>query len=52
MVSAWKVFKGKLFDIDLFSGVQPGPMDVVVSPSLYVGMHDKQVSYIFCSAKA
>lgn len=43
IVNAWQIHKGKLNDIDLFGGSAPGNSDLALSPSLYVGMHDKQL---------
>lgn len=42
IVNAWQIQKGKLNDIDLFGGIPRGH-DLAVSPSLYVGMHEKQL---------
>lgn len=50
VVSAWMVDKGDLKEVDLFSGLQwnhdraHGHLkSMPLSPSLYVGMHRKQV---------
>ncbi|KAL0269936.1 UNVERIFIED_CONTAM: hypothetical protein PYX00_007511 [Menopon gallinae] len=43
IVNAWQIRKGKLFLIDLFGGFQPEKLDMVISPSLYIGMHEKQL---------
>lgn len=50
MVSAWVMDRGELKEVDLFSGLQWNhdrahghENSVPLSPSLYVGMHRKQV---------
>lgn len=43
IVNAWQIRKGKLFLVDLFGGFQPERLEMVISPSLYIGMHEKQV---------